>query len=166
MSRPHWPLGMTRRPTPSYSDQALAVAQEIDDPAYRAWPLGQVAAALATAGVKTKDVKLLDQAVAVAQKIGEPADSATALSQVATALAAWGDKTKVARLLDQAVTVAEKVSDPTSKVVVLSQVATVTQGPPGLLDQAVAVAQGIEPLAYLGQGLVRSSSTFCTQVIE
>src|ERR1017187_7754925 len=134
MSRPHWPLGMTRRPTPSYSDQALAVAQEIDDPAYRAWPLGQVAAALATAGVKTKDVKLLDQAVAVAQKIGEPADSATALSQVATALAAWGDKTKVARLLDQAVTVAEKVSDPTSKVIVLSQVATVTQGPPGLLD--------------------------------
>src|ERR1039458_7031477 len=153
MSRPHWPLGMTRRPTPSYSDQALAVAREIDDPAYRAWPLGQVAAALATAGVKTKDVKLLDQAVAVAQKIGEPADSATALSQVATALAAWGDKTKVARLLDQAVTVAEKVSDPTSKVIVLSQVATVTQGPPGLLDQAVAVAQGIEPLAYLGHNI-------------
>jgi hypothetical protein len=51
------------------------------------------------------------------------------------------------------VTVAEKVSDPTSKVIVLSQVATVTQGPPGLLDQAVAVAQGIEPLAYLGHNI-------------
>ena len=48
---------------------------------------------------------------------------------------------------------AEKVSDPTSKVIVLSQVATVTQGPPGLLDQAVAVAQGIEPLAYLGHNI-------------
>src|ERR1039458_8858473 len=84
MSRPHWPLGMTRRPTPSYSDQALDVAQEIDDPAYRAWPLGQVAAALATAGGKTKDARLLDQAVTVAEKVSDPTSKVIVLSQVAT----------------------------------------------------------------------------------
>jgi hypothetical protein len=56
------------------------------------------------------------------------------------------------------VTVAEKVSDPTSKVIVLSQDATALTATGDartsrLLDQAVAVARGIEPLAYLGHNI-------------
>ena len=75
-------------------NEVLETARNIKDPWKRAWALGEVALALAKAGMREKAVEASKEALQAARSIEDPFGRALALGHIALVLAKTGIKIK------------------------------------------------------------------------
>jgi hypothetical protein len=110
-------------------DQALKVAEGIEEAGWRARALREIAGEMAKAG-------MFDQALKVAEGIEDAWERAEALREIAEEMARAG-------MVDQALKVAEGIEDANERAGALIAIAG-EMAKAGMFDQALKVAEGIE----------------------
>jgi tetratricopeptide (TPR) repeat protein len=124
-------------------DQALKVAEGIEEAEKRAWALREIAEEMAKAGMVEGAKEVFDQALKVVEGIEEAEKRAGALREIAEEMAKAG-------MFDQALKVAEGIEEAEKQAGALREIA-VEMAKAGmedwakeLFDQALKVAEGIE----------------------
>ena len=144
------------------ADQALAITNQIDDPAYMIEPLASIAAALAGTD-PARASSLANQALSAADNPEEPTVAAQALGDVAVSL------TGIDPRLAEAT--AKRIDDPIDAARTLARIAAkLVRTDPGrasrLADQAVTVAVGINDPAAEAHALAGISAVLTTNMAE
>jgi tetratricopeptide (TPR) repeat protein len=117
-------------------DQALKVAEGIEDAWWRTWALRDIAEGMAKAGMTDWAKEVFDQALKVAEGIEDALWRAWALREIA------GEMEK-AGMFDQALKVAEGIEETDERAEALRDIAG-EMAKAGMFDQALKVAEGIE----------------------
>lgn len=137
------------------NDQALKVAQQINNLTHRADVLSQIAFQSAKVGQTEQAKALFTQALQVANKIESPPDKAMALDAIATRYGRVGQKDKAAEILSQAVQEAKAIWGISFvKDTVLEKIA-VTYAQLGDYDQAIQLTHKIAGDIPKGRALAR-----------
>jgi tetratricopeptide (TPR) repeat protein len=117
-------------------DQALKVAERIEEAWKRAGALREIAGEMAKAGMEDWAKEVFDQALKVAEEIEDAWWRAVALAAIAEEMAKAG-------MLDQALKVAEGIEDAWEQAWALREIAE-GMAKAGMFEQALKVAEGIE----------------------
>ena len=136
-------------------EQAVEVAQKIEDARFKASALRDIALALA----KTGDV---EQALEVAQKIERADIKESVLRDIASAQVEAGDKQQALATLKQAVEVAQKITDASTKVFVLRGIAS------ALATEAIAKSELFQafPILRIKKSFTPEEKQIAKQLVE
>jgi tetratricopeptide (TPR) repeat protein len=134
-------------------DQALKVAEGIEDARERAWALAAIAEGMAKAG-------MFDQALKVAEGIEDAWERAEALREIAEGMAKAGMIDWAKEVFDQALKVAEGIEGAWERAKTLGEIAGgmakagMTDWAKEVFDQALKVAEGIEEAGWRAGALI------------
>jgi tetratricopeptide (TPR) repeat protein len=117
-------------------DQALKVAEGIEEADWRAWALREIAGEMAKAG-------MFDQALKVAEGIEKAEKQAEALAAIAVGMAKAGMEDWAKEVFEQALKVAEGIEKADVRAWALREIAG-EMAKAGMVDQALKVAERIE----------------------